>query len=158
MKLMQLQKYSLNVRYKRGRQMYLADTLRRAYQLGEQSMAEVKKLEYVSHTESLALAPDNLQHLQHAAAQDVAMHELRQVILQGWPGHRAEVPDAARPYFDFRDQMTLRDRLIFKVSVVVIPAALCSEVMAKCHATHIGIEGCLQRARSQCTGHECHPI
>ena len=145
--LMQLQKYSLNVRYKRGKLMYLADTLSRAYLRGEQSVAEVKELESVSHTESLALAPDDLQHLQRAAAQDMAMQELRHVILQGWPGHRAEVPDAARPYFDFRDQMTVQDRLVFKGPVVVIPAALRSEMMAKCHATHIGIEGCLRRAR-----------
>ena len=145
--LMQLQKYSLNVRYKRGKLMHLADTLSRAYLPGEQSVAEVKELEYVSHTESLALAPDDLQRLQHAAAQDVAIQELRHVILRGWPGHKMEVPDAARPYFDFRDQMTIQDQLVFKGSVVVIPAALRLEMMAKCHATHIGIEGCLRRAR-----------
>ena len=43
--------------------------------------------------------------------------------------------------------MTIQDQLVFKGSVVVIPAALRLEMMAKCHATHIGIEGCLRRAR-----------
>ena len=43
--LLQLQKYSLNVRYKRGKQMHLADTLSRAYLPGEMSVAEVEELE-----------------------------------------------------------------------------------------------------------------
>ena len=57
------------------------------------------------------------------------------------------MPDAVRPYFDFRDQMTTQDQLVFKGPVVVIPAAQRSEMMTRCHATHIGIEGCLRRAR-----------
>ena len=145
--LLQLQKYSLNVRYKRGKQMHLADTLSRAYLPGEMSVAEVEELEYVSHTESLALALADLQCLQHAASQDMAMQELRHVIQQGWPLSKAEVPDTVRPYFDFRDQMTIQGQLVFKGPVVVIPAALRSEMMAKCHATHIGMEGCVRRAR-----------
>jgi predicted Fe-S protein YdhL (DUF1289 family) len=48
---------------------------------------------------------------------------------------------------DFRDQLTIEDQLVFKGPVVVIPAALRSEMMAKCHATHNGIEGCLRSAR-----------
>ena len=43
--------------------------------------------------------------------------------------------------------MTTQDQLVFKGPVVVVPAALRSEMMAKCHATHIGIEGSLRRAR-----------
>ena len=145
--LLQLQKYSLNVFYKRGKHMYLADTLSRAYLPEEATVAEVKEFEDVSHTESLALAPADLERLKLAASQDAAMQELRGTIQRGWPHHRAEVPDAARPYFDFRDQMTAQDQLVFKGPVIVVPAALRSEMMAKCHATHIGIEGCLRRAR-----------
>ena len=145
--LLQLQKYSLNVGYKKGKEMYLADTLSRAYLPEKTTVAEVKELEYVSHTEQLALAPGDLKRLKLAASQDVAMQELRHTIQQGWLLHRAEVPDTARPYFDFRDQMTTQDQLVFKGPVVVVPAALRSEMMAKCHATHIRTEGCLRRAR-----------
>ena len=106
-------------------------------------VAEVEELEHVSHTESLALAPEDLQRLKLATSQDVAMQELRRTIHQGWPLHRVEVPDATRPFFDFRDQMTTQDQLVFKGPVIVIPAALRSVMMTRCHATHIGIEGCL---------------
>ena len=92
--LLQLQKYSLNVGYKKGKEMYLADTLSRAYLPEKTTVAEVKELEYVSHTEQLALAPGDLKCLKLAASQDAAMQELRRTIQQGWPLHRAEVPDA----------------------------------------------------------------
>ena len=37
--------------------------------------------------------------------------------------------------------------LVFKGPVVVVPAALRKELMAACHDTHIGVEGCIRRAR-----------
>ena len=74
------------------------------------------------------------------------MQELWRIVQEGWPSHKAEVPDAVRLYFEFRDQMTTQDGLVFKGQVMVIPAALRTE-MAKCHATHIGIEGCVRRVR-----------
>ena len=145
--LLQLQKYSLEVGYKKGKYMHLADTLSRAYLPEEVAVAEVRELEEVSHTESLAMAPEDLERLKLVASQDAAMEELRRVIQQGWPPHKAGLPDAVRPYFEFRDQMTTQDQLVFKGPTVVVPAALRAEMMAKCHATHIGIEGCLRRAR-----------
>ena len=127
--------------------MYLANTLSRAYLPDEVTVAEVKELESIDHTESLAVAPEDLERLKLAASQEVAMQELRRIVQEGWPTHKAEVPDAVRPYFEFRDQMTTQGGLVFKGQVMVIPAALRAEMMAKCHATHIGIKGCVRRAR-----------
>ena len=141
--LMQLQKYTLQVRYKRGTQMYLADTLSRAFLPESTKRVEIQKLEHINHLESLAMTPEDLQRLQLAAAQDVAMQELNQVIRHGWPDIKAQLPEAVQPYFVFRGQMTVQDELVFRGQQVVIPAALQTEMMAKCHAAHIGVEGCL---------------
>ena len=138
--LMQLQKYTLQVRYKRGTQMYLADTLSRAFLPESTKRVKIQKLEHINHLESLAMTPEDLQWLQLAAAQDVAMQELNQVI-------KAQLPEAIQPYFVFRGQMTVQDEFVFRGQQVVIPAALRTERMAKCHAAHIGVEGCLRRAR-----------
>ena len=145
--LMQLQKYTLQVCYKRGTQMYLADTLSCAFLPESTKRVEIQKLEHINHLESLAMTPEDLQRLQLAAAQDVAMQELNQVIRQGWPEIKAQLPEAVQPYFVFRGQMTVQDELVFKGQQVVIPAALRTEMMVKCHAAHIGVEGCLRRAR-----------
>lgn len=47
------------------------------------------------------MTPEDLQQLRLAAAQDVAMQELNQVIRQGWPVMKAQLPDAVQPYFAF---------------------------------------------------------
>ena len=48
--LLQLQKYSLNVHYKKGTQMHLADTLSRAYIPEVSACTEVQELEEINHT------------------------------------------------------------------------------------------------------------
>ena len=99
--LLQLQKYSLNVGYKKGKEMYLADTLSRAYLPEKTTVAEVKELEYVSHTEQLALAPGDLKRLKLAASQDAPMQELRCTVgLSTEP--RCLMPHARTSIFETR--------------------------------------------------------
>lgn len=50
-------------------------------------------------------------------------------------------------YFPFRDELTLQNGIIFKGERIVISSSLNSDMMAKTHASHIGIQGCIRRAR-----------
>ena len=52
-----------------------------------------------------------------------------------------------RAYFDFRDELTIQYQLVFKGPRIIIPAVLRREMMSMVHASHIGIEGCIRRAR-----------
>ena len=51
------------------------------------------------------------------------------------------------PYYDSRDELTVQGNLIFKGQLLVVPAAVRTELMSVAHASHIGIEGCLRRMR-----------
>ena len=51
------------------------------------------------------------------------------------------------PYFSIRDELTVQGDLVFKGQQLVVPASLRKELMEVTHATHIGIEGCICRAR-----------
>ena len=57
------------------------------------------------------------------------------------------MPLCLHPYFDIRDELTIQDELIFKHHQLVVPRALRRELIEATHATHIGIEGCIRRAR-----------
>ena len=59
----------------------------------------------------------------------------------------SQIPDSLHAYYDFRDELTVQDNLVFKGDRLVIPATMQREMMAEAHATHIGIEGCIRRAR-----------
>lgn len=46
-----------------------------------------------------------------------------------------------------RDLLTAQNELVFKGERLVVPASLCKELMAAVRSSHIGIEGCIRRAR-----------
>ena len=145
--LLRLQKYNLKVKYKKGREMLLADTLSRAF-LPEVNATEFsRELEDVDHRTWLPVSVDRWQQLKNAAADDLIRQRLRDVIRSGWPENRAQAPECVRPYFDVRHELIIQGELIFKGQQIVVLAVLRKELMEETHATHIGIEGCLHRAR-----------
>ena len=145
--LLKLQKFSLKVTYKNGKSMYLADTLSRAYLPEEHTCAFTEELKEIDHTLGLAITEDRLQQIKHVSSDDPVLQALRETILRGWPESKSDVPECVLPYFDFRDELTVQDQLVFKGAQLVIPAAMRKDMMAVAHASHIGIEGCIRRAR-----------
>ncbi len=75
------------------------------------------------------------------------MSMLRDMVRKGWPATKSGIEESLYPYFDVRDELSLQDNLIFKGKQLVIPAAMRREMMSHAHASHIGIEGCIRRAR-----------
>lgn len=104
--LLNLQRYSLNVKYKKGKDLYLADTLSRAY-LPEVNACEFsRELEEIDHRPWMPVREETWQQLQNAAADDPVQQTLRRVIMRGWPDSKADVPECTHPYFDLRDELT----------------------------------------------------
>ena len=93
------------------------------------------------------MTEQRLQQLTHASSHDPVLQVLRETICRGWPESKSDVPDSIHAYYDFRDELTVQDLLVFKGAGLVIPAAMQRERMEVTHATHIGIEGCIRRAR-----------
>ena len=145
--LLRLQKYSLQVVYKKGTQMYLADTLSRAF-LPEVNACEFsRELEEVDHKAFLPVTDSQWHQIKHASADDPVLQQLRTTIKEGWPEKRSDLPESLYPYYDMRDLLTAQNELVFKGERLVVPASTRKELMATVHSSHIGIEGCIRRAR-----------
>ena len=142
--LLRLQRYNLNVKYKKGKEMFIADTLSRAFLADETPVHDVMELEVVQEAN---VSDDNLEAIRKEAAMDNVYQKLRDQIVKGWPDHRAAVEKCLRAYFAFRDDLTVSDELVFKNHQILIPIALRRHFMALAHKSHIGIEGCLRRMR-----------
>ena len=145
--LLRLQKYSLKITYKKGSEMYLADTLSRAHLPEVNTCAFTHQLEETDHTALLAIPPDQLERIKQASADDLVLTELRATIQAGWPEHKSQVSESVVAYYDVRDELTVQDSLVFKGPLIVIPNTLRKEMIELVHSTHIGTEGCLRRAR-----------
>ncbi|XP_032241511.2 uncharacterized protein K02A2.6-like [Nematostella vectensis] len=161
--MLRLQKFDLQVNYKRGAEMYLADTLSRAFRgqkrsasrddvgdvmlLGEMRGTTEREVESIDMIQFLPVSEATQASLRQATEQDTAMRELKSIIRQGWPEVKDDVPVSIRDYYSFRDELSLQNGLVFKGERLVIPNSSRVEMLAKIHASHIGIQGCLRRAR-----------
>jgi len=145
--LLRIQKYSLDVKFKEGKKMFVADTLSRAYLPAANTGDFAHSLEEVDHTVSLSLSTERLQQIKHASRDDPVLQRLWETIQRGWPQSKSDISECLHAYYDFRDELIVQDELVFKGDLVIIPAAMRKEMMASVHATHIGTEGCIRRAR-----------
>ena len=146
--LLRLQRYKLVVKYKRGDQLFLADTLSRAFLPDGPDVSEMSEsLEDLNPTTLLALDPDKVTRIKRCSQDDPTLSILRETIQQGWPDHIADVRECIRPYYGFRDELSVNTPLVFKGSRVIIPRVMRKEMITLAHESHIGMEGCVRRAR-----------
>jgi transposase InsO family protein len=144
--LMRLQRYRLSVTYKPGKELFLADTLSRAYLRNEMQISTVE-LEEINHREHMRICEDTWKRIETATASDSDLPVVRQLICDGWPEKRDDCPVCAQPYFNERQCLTIQGNLIFRGSQVVIPSSMRREMMCVTHKSHMGIEACLKRMR-----------
>ena len=146
--LLRLQKYDIEVVYKKGTQMYLADTLSRAYPPqgpGSELEMEIESVNMLSH---LPICESTLEKLKQAASTDIMYKELSSVIKSGWPTEKEKVSETVTDYFNFREELTIQDGLVFKGDRLVVPKSIRQELVGIIHnSSHLGIQSCLRRAR-----------
>ena len=96
--------------YKRGSELYIADTLSRAYlsspgQVGEEEKEFIRAVENVKMIKYLSISPERLRELQEKTRDDVTLQDLKRNIESGWPNQRNRVLPRTRAYYNFRDEL-----------------------------------------------------
>ena len=77
---------------------------------------------------------------------DKKLQELNQCLKEGWPMDKSKVPEGAKAYWNYRDQLEQQGTM-FKGNKVIVPRILRPEMLKKIHNAHLGIEKCKRRAR-----------
>ena len=145
--ILRMQHYDVEIRYKPGSQMYLADTLSRAYLKNEARSPVEQEVETIHMMDFLPISEPQLREIQEATQCDPTLQALKKVILDGWSDLKDNLPSELHPYFSFRDELVAQDGIIFKGLRCIIPATLQQKIREKLHSTHIRVQGCLRRAR-----------
>ena len=139
--LLYLQWYDLEVKYTKGSNMTLADTLSRAYTAPPENVSEkdipIHFVVSVSAEKELLLRE----------ATGFELQVLKEIITTGWPENKCQVPQEVLPYWKCRSELTIMDGFILKNNQLVIPPSHRSDVLKLIHQTHLGIVKCKQRAR-----------
>lgn len=146
--LLAMQRYDVEVIYKPGKLMFLADHLSRAY-LNETKEVLVPELQVndIHLTAYLPVSPEKYQQLKEATAKDEDLQILQDIVLEGWPEDKADVPPELRPYWTFRDEISCIDGLMYKSHKLIVPRVLKNTMLELIHQSHLGVVKNKNRAR-----------
>ena len=108
---LRLQNYDIQVEYKKGETMFLADTLSRAYlknepvsQTQDSDVRSIRErlfafeLEQIKRGEDLSVSPTRLKNLREGTAKDEELQILSDVIHEGWPETLSEAHNCLISY------------------------------------------------------------
>ena len=143
--LLRLQAYNVTIIHVPGSKLLLADTLSRAYLPNACEASD--EAEHINMIQSLPITKDRLKQIQTETEKDTTLQQLKATIMEGWPNDKQQVNPCIFAYYHFLDELTVQDGLIFRGERVVIPASLRTSMKLRIHTSHLGIEGCLRRAR-----------
>ncbi|KAK2549086.1 Uncharacterized protein P5673_030588 [Acropora cervicornis] len=93
------------------------------------------------------MTDERLEEMRASTHDDDVLQQLKEVIQTGWPEEKQSLPAMLTPYFSFRDEMSVYDGLVFKGERLLLPKRMRRKMEERIHSSHIGVNGCLRRAR-----------
>ena len=139
--LLQLQKYDMEIKYKPGSEMLLADALSRC----PAGYSQEIKLDL--HVDYIAFTVAWIETLRETTCEDPVLSMVYQLVQYGWPKERRRVPNMAKYYWDFRDELSTDEGLLLKGPSLVIPAILRESYLQCLHEGHLSASKVLSNAR-----------
>ena len=110
--LLKLQRYNINLVYKPGKELYIADTHSRAYQqavesdISDYNEYDVMNIEVLSNT--------RLDELKTETKKDHTSDVLATLINKGWPDNYYVIPKESQPYYSLRDELSMSNDIIMR--------------------------------------------
>ena len=146
--LLRLQRYDLQITYKKFTELYIADTLSRAFlQEPNQQSKVCVQLEEIRMSEGWPEEETQLDEIREATSKDEELQCVMQLISREFPATKRIAPTPAHPYFNCRFELSVQNGIVYKGDRIIIPRTLRSQIIKRIHSSHLGVEGCLRRAR-----------
>ena len=149
--LLQLQGYDIDLKYKKGTEMYIADALSRAFPPEiveddfEREMTEEKYIHLMS-TKSY-VTDRKLDEIKEHIQRDENMQLLIKQIRKGWPEDNRTTHSGIKEYYPHREKLTEGEGLIYSSHAILIPPSLQKDTLKKLHQSHQGVEKTKHLAR-----------
>ncbi|XP_041475701.1 uncharacterized protein K02A2.6-like [Lytechinus variegatus] len=67
--------------------------------------------------------------------------------MNGWPETKDDVPVVVREYYNYRDEITVQNGVLYKGMKVIVPSAMRALMLNRVHSSHLGVDACVRRAR-----------
>ena len=140
--LLKIQQYNVTIQYRPGKEMTLADPLSRVPKPDNHHIDLEKAIGMIHFTD------ERVNEAKNETDKDETLVQLRAVVLKGWPDRMKDLPQSIRPYWSFRDELTVHDGLVLKGDALIVPTTLQKMILAKIHQGHLGIEKSRMKAKN----------
>ncbi len=150
--MLRLQRYDFQYNWTPGKELLLADALSRNPQniLSEEDICLQQELECQVHmvTSSLPFTETTRAKFRQAVQDEPIFQSLTKLIVNGWPDSCEVLSENLKPYWNFREELSMFDGLVFKGERVLVPGLFQKEMLSRVHEGHLGIDKCIARAKS----------
>ncbi|KAJ8034955.1 hypothetical protein HOLleu_21999 [Holothuria leucospilota] len=144
--LFRLLQHDVEIRYKPGTEILLADTLTKAYLSTNNRSAVKEETEKINMVKFLLVSSSTLKAIQQASEEDSTLQSVKQYIVNGWP-NKHKLQPVTLAYFNIRNELPGKDNVLFKGQRCIIPLSMINDIKDKLHSAHSGIQSTLRHAR-----------
>ena len=130
--LLRLQQYDFTLVYRPGKEVPIADSLSRSPGNDNTHIALDMQINLIQFT------AQRIADVKRETDADSTLSQLKRVIGQGWPERMKDLPSQLKPYWSFRDELSVEDGIIMKGPRVVVPKSMHEYVLGKLHEGHQG--------------------
>ena len=140
---LKLQQYHFSVQYKKGKEMYIANTLSRAALTNPTATGTSEEEVFRVELSSMDLKPPNLsnvtlERLKEEVSSNATLKSLYETVLKGWPLDRALLTADLRP----------DNGVLLKSHQVIILPSMRQEMLNKIHKAHQGADSSIRSLRN----------
>lgn len=145
---LQLLSFSIELVYRPGKELVLADTLSRSCPAGTQIHEDLGTDPLLQVCKVVIQSEETNCKYAKATLLDEELTVVLRMVKEGWPTFKKGCPQRALPFWNIRLSLTTIDGLLFYGSRLVVPNSLRAEVLRSLHKAHQGVTKVLQRAES----------
>ena len=98
-------------------------------------------------TSNLPVSSTEIELIHEETSKDPTLTLLRHYIHMGWPNDHRMLPQELHTFWNYREDLSMENRLITKGARLLIPSTLRKKVLEQIHNGHLGIEKCMLKAR-----------
>jgi len=147
--LLRLSQYDIDLQYLRGKDNVIADALSRVSPL-PLTAEDKEDSEFIPvHMLTAEFPADakSIADFRKATAEDLVSSLLMKTVMDGWQDSRKDCHPLLLDYWNYRDEVSAENGLLFKGCRLIVPANLRNQVLHIVHKGHFGIEKMQLRAR-----------
>lgn len=140
--LFDVSQYGPKIIYRKGEDIPVADILSRDCEEHHEKDEETMEILVI-----MPLSQTVQEKLKDETNNDEEMRALKNIINIGWPDRQKDLPLNTAKYWNFRDELSCYNDILFKNDRPIIPKSLRRKYLENIHIGHFGINGSIRSAR-----------